>query len=182
MNAIRAADLLIGSDHDFLVNLYLAALGRWPDEEGYSHFRDIIAEGQAGRVRALHIISGSPEAQKLGRRVVIDDPLVPSEPDKALATQLSLRTEFLHRQIGAAPAHPAPVQITQPLVRELRSELTALRQEMRERLAQLSAEITPRPLPPMGDPSRMADQLHEALALAEARMELRIRALEKRLP
>ena len=179
MTGIRAADLLVGTDHDFVVNLYLAALGRWPDEEGYAHFRAMVAEGMAGRIRALHIVAGSPEAGKLGPRLPIDDPLVPSEPAMALAAQLSLRTEYLRQQMGGGAATPATVPVADAMVRELRAEMAALRAELRERLAAIA---TPAP-PLLPEPTAaVADALHDALALAEARMELRIRALEKRLP
>lgn len=179
MTGIRAADLLVGSDHDFVINLYLAALGRWPDEEGYTHFRGMVADGMSGRMRALHIVAGSPEAGKRGPRLPIDDPLIPSEPATALAAQLSLRTEYLFRQMGAAPATAPAVPAQDALVRELRAELAALRAELRERLAMIAAPAAPTaPEPPTSE----AAGLHDALLLAEARMELRIRALEKRLP
>ena len=176
MTGIRAADLLVGSDHDFVVNLYLAALGRWPDEEGYTHFRGMVAEGMPGRIRALHIIVGSPEAGKRGPRLPIDDPLLPSEPAVALAAQLSLRTEYLRQQLPAGGAAPVTAPVTDALVRELRAEMAALRAELRERLA------TPAPAAPVPPPVVVSDAAHDALALAEARLELRIRALEKRLP
>lgn len=179
MTGIRAADLLVGSDHDFVVNLYLAALGRWPDEEGYTHFRAMAAEGAAGRTRALHIIIGSPEAAQRGTRIAMEDPLVPSDPAKALAAQLSLRTEFLHRQMNAAPAAAPGTTVPEALVRELRAEMAALRAEIRERMAGIAAQAAPAAPPPA---VASADAVHDALALAEARMELRIRALEKRLP
>lgn len=179
MTGIRAADLLVGSDHDFVINLYLAALGRWPDEEGYTHFRGMVAEGMAGRIRALHVVAGSPEAGKRGPRLPIDDPLAPSEPATALAAQLSLRSEFLYRQMGAGPAAAPAAPVPDALVRELRAEMAALRGELRERLAMMAAPAPPAvPEPPTSE----AASLHDALLLAEARMELRIRALEKRLP
>ena len=37
MAQITAADLLVGTDEDFVINLYLACLGRWPDPPGYEH-------------------------------------------------------------------------------------------------------------------------------------------------
>lgn len=178
MTGIRAADLLVGSDHDFVVNLYLAALGRWPDEEGYDHFRGMVAEGMAGRIRALHVVASSPEAGKRGSRLPIDDPLVPSDPSTALAAQLSLRTEYLRQQMAGAPAPPATVPVTDAVVRALRAEIAALRAELRERLAAIATPVVPAP----AEPPAMADVAHDALALAEARLELRIRALEKRLP
>ncbi len=179
MTGIRAADLLVGTDHDFVVNLYLAALGRWPDEEGYTHFRAMVADGMAGRIRALHVVARSPEAGKLGQRLPIDDPLVPSEPATALAAQLSLRTEYLRQQMSSGTATHATAPVADAMVRELRAEMAALRAELRERLAAIA---TPAPPALPAPTAAVADALHDALALAEARMELRIRALEKRLP
>ena len=68
------------------------------------------------------------------------------------------------------------------LRRELReagpgAELAALRRELREGLA---AAAQPRPVPPARPD--MADHVNDLLSLAESRMELRMRALEKRLP
>jgi hypothetical protein len=176
---IRAADLLHGSDHDFVVNLYLAVLDRWPDPGGYDHTRAMIAEGLAGRQRAIITVIGSEEAAQRGRRLTVDDPLLPGPPERALAAQLSLRTEFLMARMGQPPSAADIPGMPEALVRELRAELAALRAEMRDRLAELAARAAAPPLPPA---PLDEDRVHDLLALAEARLELRLRALEKRLP
>ncbi len=178
---IHAADLLVGSDHDFVVNLYIAVLDRWPDPEGYANMRLAIAQGGAARKGALHSVVASPEAAQRGRRLVLDEPLLPSTAEQALAAQLALRTEFLLARIAEVRPAAASRQTPMPevLVRELRAELAALRAEMRERLAALAVREAPLPLLPA---PTAQDHVHDLLALAEARMELRIRALEKRLP
>ncbi|MCS6890255.1 MAG: DUF4214 domain-containing protein [Rhodovarius sp.] len=185
MASLRAADLLYGSDHDFVINLYLAVLGRWPDEEGYQHFRAMAAEGQEGRLRAIHAVVTSPEALQRGRSLVIEEPLLPSPPEQALAAQLALRTEFLHgliRQQAARSAPPPPLAMAEPLVRELRAELAALRRELQERLAELAPPAVPPPAAAVEEPAAgWLDQVQDMIALAEARLELRLRALEKRL-
>lgn len=59
-------ELMGGSDHEFLVNLYTRVLNRWPDEGGYRHYLSRI-EGKPDLRRATVIeITQSQEAQNLG--------------------------------------------------------------------------------------------------------------------
>ena len=51
--APEPGDLLAGDDHDFVVNLYLALLRRWPDEAGYRHFMGMVAGRPERRLDAL---------------------------------------------------------------------------------------------------------------------------------
>ncbi len=178
MASISASELLIGSDEDFVINLYLAVLRRWPDPEGFAHFTAKIAGDAWARQGVMMELASSPEAIQHGDRLDVPDPLPPAEPLRAMQAQLALRSEYLHRLASAPPpvAPAAPVEATAPLLRELRAELEALRREMRERLAEISAG----PLPQSPAIPDMADYVNDMLALAEARMELRIRGLEKR--
>lgn len=210
---ITAADLLVGSDEDFVINLYLAALDRWPDPEGFAHMMDKVVGSEAARAQAITDLLVSPEAMLRGRPVPMQDPLLPAEPIVALQRQLALRTQYL---LGLVSRHAAPAPAdrggleaalgearadmsalrkelrqgleemhrtprardeVEPLLREARAEMAALRRELRERLADGAEPI----VTTRADPD-IADYVNDLLAVAEARMELRIRALEKRLP
>ena len=189
MAQITAADLLVGTDEDFVINLYLACLGRWPDPPGYEHLLAKVSGSWAARAQAITDLAASPEAIQFGRRVPVQDPLLPAEPVQALQRQLALRTDFLRSLVQARAELDRPVAISDSwhielaaLRREIReaspasrAEMEALRRELREGLA-----AGPRPAPPAGPD--IAEYVNDLLSLAEARMELRMRALEKRLP
>jgi hypothetical protein len=193
MADITAADLLVGSDEDFVINLYLACLGRWPDPEGYEHLMAKLAGSAAARAQAITDLTASPEALTRGRQIPVQDPLLPAEPVHALQRQLALRTEYLlsRTQTAAPSVTSAPGGLVEEMSAELaalrrelreashtpRAELAALRRELREGLA---AAAEPRTISLAGPD--MADYVNDLLSLAEARMELRLRALEKRLP
>ena len=201
MADITAAELLVGSDEDFVINLYLACLGRWPDPEGMRNLLAKIAGSRAARIEAIIEVSVSPEAAQHGRPVVVPDPLLPAEPVRALQRQLALRSAYLRglveaRQV-AAPILPEELR---PLLDEVRADMASLRQDMlqqaattveprlhevRAEMATLRRELRERQhedvsAQPAGPD--MADYVNDLLAVAEARMELRLRALEKRLP
>ncbi len=210
MANITGADLLVGSDEDFVINLYLAQLGRWPDPVGFAHMVAKVAGSEAARVQAITDMAVSPEALTCGRSVPVQDPLKPADPAMALQRQLALRTEYLLGLLEGVrtPAKPASDEI-EPLLAEARADVAALRRELREGMAKvqlLSAtarrreEVEPSPvegraemtsLPwtpgmaqstaPQAGPD-IADYVNDLLAVAEARMEVRLRALEKRLP
>lgn len=190
MSGISAADLIVGTDHDFVVNLYLALLGRWPDSAGYEHFMERIRDRPAERPGAILYMAQSPEAVQRGRHIPVPDPLVASEPMKALAAQMDLRSAFLFREMTELANRPPPAAAEPsiaPLVRELRAEMAVLRREMREELAALAGKLAAQPVgasaalgSPLGAEGR--EEWADLLALAEARMELRLRALERRLP
>jgi hypothetical protein len=125
-------------------------------------------------------LANSPEAMQHGLPLEVPDPLVPADPIEALAAQLALRSEFLQRLASFAPPPPpatAQIEAVTPLVRQLRAELDALRRELRESVA-LHPTVAPSPAPSTPD---IVDYVNDMLALAEARMELRMRALERRL-
>jgi hypothetical protein len=177
MPRITASDLIVGTDDDFVVNLYLAVLGRWPDPEGRVHFNRQVDGRPEARRAAILELANSPEAMQRGLPLSVPDPLLPAEPMQALQAQLALRSEYLHSMAGTPAPLPATAQIeaVAPLLRELRGELDALRRELRERLAELpQATIAPPPAIP-----DMADYVNDMLSLAEARMEIRVRGLER---
>ncbi len=180
MPRITAADLIMGSDDDFVINLYLAVLGRWPDPEGLAHFTRQVTGRPEARRDAILELANSPEAMQHGLPLAVPDPLFPSEPLQALQAQLALRSEYLNRLASAPPPPPpatAQIEAVAPLLREMRAELDAIRREFRERLAELPQASPP---PPPATPD-MADYINDLLAVSEARMELRVRAMERGL-
>ncbi len=206
---IEAGELLHGEDHDFVVNLYLAVLRRWPDPGGYRHYMDMIANRPERRVEAMRLMAGSEEARRAGSALEIGpDPVLPSDPRRALAATLALRTDWLQEQVAAlreavellgGPGGPELAGLGAELIeaREamLRSEINALRREMAERLQgvldllrQQGVPIGTAPYPLTSEEraaeavSRLvADYVGDLLALTEARFEARLRAIEARL-
>ena len=205
MADITAADLLVGSDEDFVINLYLASLGRWPDPVGFAHMVKKVGGSDAARAQAITDLAVSPEAVSRGRPVLVQDPLLPGEPVEALRRQLALRTDFLLRRPDLPQAAESmPVEAFEPLLAEARADMAALRREMlaeggrrgeveaalrdlraelaalRRELRERAVEAAPLTAPPAGPD--VTDYVHDLLVVAEARMELRLRSLEKRLP
>src|SRR3954447_13527388 len=91
---IPAADLLGGDDVDFVVNLYIALLGRWPDPNGLHRYLGLIANRPERRLDCLREIAGSEEAQKRGTRVAFGSgPFIPPSPAQVALTTARLRSE-----------------------------------------------------------------------------------------
>lgn len=206
---IEAGDLLLGEDHDFVVNLYLAVLRRWPDPAGYRHYMEMIANRPERRVEAMRLMAASEEARRAGPALEIGpDPVLPSDPRRALAAVLALRTGWLQEQVAAVreavellggPGGPELAGLGAELVeaREaaLRSEINALRREMTERLEAVLELLrqqgvpvasAPRPATPEERAAEavsrlVADYVGDLLALTEARFEARLRRIEARL-
>ncbi|MBV1799608.1 DUF4214 domain-containing protein [Siccirubricoccus sp. G192] len=146
--SIEAGDLLHGEDHDFVVNLYLALLRRWPDPGGYRHHLDMVANRPERRVEAIRLMAGSEEARRAGAAVAIGpDPVLPSDPRRALAAMLELRTGWLQEQVAqlreavellSGPGGPELAGLGAELIEgrdaALRSEINALRRETGQRL------------------------------------------------
>jgi hypothetical protein len=150
--AIRLGDLLFGEDHDFVVNAYVALLGRWPDDAGYHHYLAEIHNRPERREAVLRAMAASEEARRPGRAgapavEIPDGPLLPSDPRQAMAAALDLRTGFLRAEVErlreavellSGPGGPELAGLGAELIeaREaaLRSEIEALRRETRERL------------------------------------------------
>ena len=148
---IQPGDLLFGEDHDFVVNAYIALLGRWPDPNGHAHYIALIHNRPERRVEVLHALAQSEEARRpdhAGLRVEFrGGPILPSDPRHALAVALDLRTGFLHGEIErlrealellSGPGGPELAGLGSELLEareaELRGEIEAVRRETRERL------------------------------------------------
>jgi hypothetical protein len=149
--SIQPGDLLFGEDHDFVVNAYIALLGRWPDDAGYAHYIAAIHNQPERRVEVLHALAGSEEARRPGRVgpavIFPEGPILPSDPRHALTVALDLRTGFLRAEVerlreglelvsgpGGAELAGLGSELLEAREAELRSEIAAVRREMQERL------------------------------------------------
>lgn len=84
MREVNGNELLGGSDHEFVVNLYTVILNRWPDEEGYRHHLEKVENRPEIRRQVIEQVAASPEARNLG--VVLrwpDDPAPAAAPAAA---------------------------------------------------------------------------------------------------
>jgi len=211
---LQAGDLLFGEDHDFVVNAYLALLGRWPDAEGYRHYMAAVHNQPERRVEVLQGLAASEEARRPGRagpRVELpeDGPILPSDPRHALAVALDLRTGYLQAEIErlreglelvSGPGGPELAGLGSELLEardaELRAEIEAVRREMRERLDGLVdllrglGALPPGAAAPAATAEErvaqalsrtMADYVGDLLAIAEQRVDARLRAIEARV-
>ena len=150
-------DLLVGDDHDFVVNLYLALLRRWPDEAGYRHFMGMVAGHPERRLHAMRLMAESEEVQRAdGRLDIGDGPVVPADPRRALAVALDLRTSWLRDQVAelreavellAGAGGPELAGLTAELIEArdaaLRSEIGALRREVAAALGEMRSLLGP---------------------------------------
>ena len=197
--------LAAGDDHDFVVNLYLALLRRWPDDAGYRHFLGMVAGRPERRLDALRQMAGSEETRRAGVSMEVGPgPVVPADPRRALAVALDLRTSWLRDQVadlreavallgGAGGPELAGLgaELVEARDAALRSEIGTLRREVAEAIGELRGLLDPRrsadsrdPPPPAADPhlpGRLADYVGDLLAIAEARFDARLRALEARM-
>jgi phosphatidylserine/phosphatidylglycerophosphate/cardiolipin synthase-like enzyme len=176
---ITAGELLHGSDEDVVVNLYLALLGRWPDEAGYEHHLAFLAGRPERRREAFERIRGSEEGRLRNRPVDPDPSPVPAE--RALAAQLRLRTAWFREEINRLATAPA---VDAPLLEEvtaLRLEVAELRREAEERLARLETGMAgPLPEAPALSTALSVGYVNDLIELLRAELLARIRAIEAR--
>jgi hypothetical protein len=192
--AFDAADLIGGEDHDFVVNLYLAVLGRWPDAAGYRRYLDFVAGRPERRLEALREVAESEEAARHGARLRFGGGhAVPPSPTRVLGTTLALRTDWLQAEVTrlqGAMELLGSAAFTADLIEArdagLHFELNALRREVTERLDGLLG-------PAGGEAAAARDAAVQAVSrlvvnyagdlvtAAEAKMEQRLKAMEARL-
>jgi hypothetical protein len=179
---ITLGELLHGTDEDFVVNLYLATLGRWPDEMGFTHHLGLIAgkpEARAGLVQGL---LNSEEARQ--RRPAIHPDPEPVPAEQALAAQLRLRTQVLYAALTERrpPSTEAQPSALAGEILALGTALDGLRAELSERIAALEAALAGRvPTAPNLSPAISLDYVNDLVEAAQAPLLRRIRALELRL-
>ncbi|MDB5415197.1 MAG: hypothetical protein JWR10_3532 [Rubritepida sp.] len=180
---ITAGEILYGSDEDFVVNLYLAALERWPDEAGHAHHLQFIAGRPERRMEVLRRILDSEEGRLRPRPLSLDAAPVP--PEQALAAQLRLRGNALRAEIAGLREASVMSTASPALAGEvaaLGADFASLRSEMRERMLALEATLAGRvPTAPNLSPAVSLDYVNDLIEAAQAQLGHRLRALEKRL-
>jgi hypothetical protein len=115
MRVLKGQDLMQGSDHEFIVQLYRRILLRGPDEGGYRHYRDKIESDPGCRRSLIEEIAGSTEARRQGEelRIIWDDGEVhaPAPPELAPEALLAaLRKGLGSLDDASLAALEAPLQ------------------------------------------------------------------------
>ncbi|MDO9707380.1 DUF4214 domain-containing protein [Paracraurococcus lichenis] len=191
----EAADLIGGEDEDFIVNLYLAVLGRLPDPAGYRHYRESIAGRPERRIEALREAAGSAEARRAGTQVrFAPGPSVPPSPARAVQVSLAVFRDWVLRKlaghdeaIGLLGGAGFGADLIESRDAALHYEMAALRREVTERLdAALGGPVAPeaavrRDAVAASLARLVAERVEERVAAARAEMDHRLQALETRL-
>jgi hypothetical protein len=101
MRVLKGQDLMQGSDHEFIVQLYRRILLRGADEGGYRHYRDKIEADPGCRRRLIEEMAGSSEARRQGEelRIIWDDAEVPAPPPPELAPEALVA--LLSKRLGS---------------------------------------------------------------------------------
>ncbi len=124
MREVNGSELLAGSDHEFVVNLYTVILNRWPDEDGYRHHLQRVENRPDIRRQVIQDVAASAEGRALNVELrFADDPQpdaapAPADPVAAaamggagdalaallatLGTVPDLELRALHRQVSDA--------------------------------------------------------------------------------
>jgi hypothetical protein len=104
MRVLKGQDLMQGSDHEFLVNLYRRILLRGPDEIGYRHHRDVIEADPGCRRSLIEGFAASSEARRQGEAVHIiwDDAEMPTATPPATAPEALIAA--LRESLGSLDA------------------------------------------------------------------------------
>lgn len=180
---ISVGELLYGSDEDFLVNLYLATLGRWPDDAGLAHHRAIILGRPERRAELIQLFRESEEGRQHG--LAIEPEHGPVAVEQALSAQLRLRTLALRQAIEELRGAPALNGLGPAVAGEiaaLGASMASLGTELRERMAAMEALLAGRvPPAPNLSPAVSLDVVNDLVEAAQAQVNLRLRQLERRL-
>lgn len=139
MRVLKGQDLMQGSDHEFIVQLYRRILLRGPDEGGYRHYRDKIEADPTCRRRLIEDMAGSSEARRQGEalHIIWDDAEALPPAPQALAPE-DLLVLFRQSLGGLDMARLAALEA--PML-ECLAELRAAR------IALLDQTLTSRPDP-----------------------------------
>jgi hypothetical protein len=141
MQEVNGSDLLNGSDHEFVVNLYSILLNRWPDEDGYRHHLQRVENRPEMRRQLIDEIAGSPEGRNLGVIVRWPDAAppaaapAPAAPPPAAAVPGDLAGTLEQLRQGLATMEAAMLIETQRLLAETLAAVAA------HQAAQLEARI-----------------------------------------
>jgi hypothetical protein len=143
MREVNGSELLAGSDHEFVVNLYTVILNRWPDEDGYRHYLQRIENRPDIRRQAIQDVAGSAEARALDVVLTFaDDP----PPDAAPAAAATVPTGNAGDALAALLATLGTVPDTElrTLHRQLADALGAVAAERDARLEARLARLEQR--------------------------------------
>ncbi|MBR0652457.1 DUF4214 domain-containing protein [Roseomonas terrae] len=139
MREVNGNDLLGGSDHEFVVNLYTLILNRWPDEDGYRHHLLRVENRPEMRRQLIDEIVGSPEGQNLGMTVVWPGEAAaaaaPPVPPPAPAAPTDLAGALAQLRSGLATMEAAALAEAQRLLNETLAAIAA------HQVTQLEARI-----------------------------------------
>ena len=104
MRVLKGQDLMQGSDHEFIVNLYRRILLRGPDEGGYRHYRDKIEADPGCRRSLIEGFAASTEARRQGEAIHIiwDDAEMPAATPPATAPEALITA--LRESLGSLDA------------------------------------------------------------------------------
>jgi hypothetical protein len=161
MREVNGNDLLPGSDHEFVVNLYTIILNRWPDEDGYRHYLGRAENRPEQRRLLIDEIAASQEARNLGVTIRWPDdaseaPAPADEPSTAAAPS------------PVATVAPAPVAAPAP------GDLAGTLATLRDGLATMEAAA-------LAEAQRLLAETLAAVARHQAaQLEARIARLEQR--
>lgn len=123
MREVNGSDLLNGSDHEFVVNLYTVLLNRWPDEDGYRHYLRRAENRPELRQPLVDEVADSQEARNLGVVVRWPDAPAPVEtaappPPATAAAPGDLAGTLARLRDGLATMEAAALVETQRLLAE----------------------------------------------------------------
>jgi hypothetical protein len=136
MREVNGNDLLGGSDHEFVVNLYTVLLNRWPDEDGYRHHLQRVENRPEMRRQLVDEIAGSPEGRNLGSVVVWPDaPAAPPPAAPGAAAPGDLASALAQLRSGLVTMETAALAEAQRLLNETLAAVAA------HQVAQLEARI-----------------------------------------
>jgi hypothetical protein len=132
MREVNGSELLAGSDHEFVVNLYTVILNRWPDEDGYRHYLQLVENRPDIRRQAIQDVAGSAEARALDVVLTFaDDPPSDTAPAAPIIAAATLPTGTTGDALAALLATLGTV----PDV-----ELRALHRQLADALGAVAAE------------------------------------------
>jgi len=129
MREVNGSELLAGSDHEFVVNLYTVILNRWPDEDGYRHHLQRVENRPDIRRQVIQDIAGSAEGRSLNVVLRFEDDPPPAAAPAAEATPPAM---------GSAAEALAALLATIGTVPDV--ELRALHRHLADALAAIGAE------------------------------------------
>lgn len=149
MREVNGADLLNGSDHEFVVNLYTVLLNRWPDEDGYRHHLQRVENRPEMRRQLIDDVAGSPEGRNLGVTVIWGAgeaptaeaaPARPPAPAASAAAPPDLAAALAQLRDGLATMEAAALAEAQRLLAETLAAVSRHQvTQLEARIAQLEA-------------------------------------------